>query len=169
MISFCLHCPISIVPLPPLFLCPHSPLSSSSLSLISLSFFHCPPFFCPSPLFFSIVYCSHNIFPLSLHCPIVPFHCPIVSCAVTTPAYHPTFPLASTSLLIFFSCALAPFLHLSVYSLSFSICYSASTPVPTFFPCFCLLHRFCFGTCFPHFSTLPTLYFIIIESSAHFC
>jgi len=39
---------------------------------------HCSPVLCPSPLFFPIVYCSYNTFPLSFHCPIVPFYCPIV-------------------------------------------------------------------------------------------
>jgi len=94
----------------------------------------------------------------------------VLSRAMTTPTCHLTLPLASASLPIFFLCALHPF-----YTIPHSFYHFPPTTVlpHPFWPFSCASatfpHHFRFGTCFLCFSTLPTLYFIFIDPSAHFC
>jgi len=86
----------------------------------------------------------------------------ILSCAMTTPACHLTLPLASASLPIFFPHAPHPFCHFPPTTVLLHPFWPFSRASATF------PHRFRFRTCFLCFGTLPTLYFIFIEPSAHF-
>jgi len=115
-IPFCTHCPISFVPLTPLFLCSHSLLSSSPLSShpfvsfplssipLSLQSF-VPPVLCPSSPLSLISLSSHPFvsFPLSLHS-FVLSHCVLslqyLSIVLTIPFHCPSIVLLSLSIIL---------------------------------------------------------------------